>query len=85
MTCTKVLLDSQKHHFADGTSIVQFNPLLERLLKQVNKDNLLIKPVKLQGKISELEGCLFVTQQVIILCWKQKLIGKSSISGNHVW
>ena len=36
MTSTKVL-DSQKH-FADDTSIIQSNPSLERLSKQVNKD-----------------------------------------------
>ena len=29
---------SQTYHFADGTSIIQSNPLLERLWKQVNKD-----------------------------------------------
>ena len=30
---------SKTYHFADDTSIIQSNPLLERLSKEVNKEN----------------------------------------------
>ena len=37
MTCTNAL-DCQRYHFPDDTRIIQSNPSLERLSKQVNKD-----------------------------------------------
>ena len=54
---------SKTHHFADHTSIIQSNPLLEKLSKQVNKDLLnlsnWLKANKLSLNVKKTEFVIF--------------------------
>ena len=89
MTCTK-LLDSQKtYHFADDTSIIQSNPLLERSSKQVNKDlsNLSnwLRANKLSLNAKKIELVFFTPRKLKIdHSFKFKLDGKRLVPTHSV-
>ena len=88
ITCTKALY-SPKHHFADDTSIIQSNPLLQKLSKQVNKDlsNLSnwLKTNKLSLNVKKTELVIFGQRKLKTdPCFKFKFEGKRLISTHFV-
>ena len=80
---------SKTYHFADHTSIIQSNPLLEKLSKQVNKDLLnlsnWLKANKLSLNVKKTEFVIFEPKKLKTdPSFKLKLEGKRLVPTHFV-
>ena len=83
------VLDSQKHHFADDTNIIQSNSSLKRLSKQVNKDlsnlSYWLKANKLSLNVKKAERVIFRPRKPKIdHSFKFKLVGRRLLPTHSV-